>query len=177
VWKAPAGANATLIGALSLPVALTDAENEELNALGINCLRHFRELGLVLWGARTVAESDAGGDDYKYLSVRRLTIFIEESLYRGLQWAVFEPNDETLWAKMRLAVGGFLANLFRQGAFQGSSQQAAYFVRCDSTTITQGDIDRGVVNVVVGFAPLKPAEFVVISLQMLLCGNPPSCAP
>ena len=167
VWKAPAGLDATLVGVPSLAVALTDAENGELNPLGINCLRAFPAAGRVVWGARTLRGADQLADEYKYIPVRRTALFIEESLYRGLKWVVFEPNDEPLWAQIRLNVGAFMQNLFRQGAFQGSSPKDAYFVKCDKETTTQSDINLGIVNVVVGFAPLKPAEFVVIKLQQI----------
>lgn len=167
VWKAPAGLDATLVGVPSLSVPLTDDENGELNPLGINCLRAFQAAGRVVWGARTLRGSDQLGDEYKYVPVRRTALYIEESLYRGLKWVVFEPNDEPLWAQIRLNVGAFMHNLFRQGAFQGSSPKDAYFVKCDKETTTQNDIDLGIVNIVVGFAPLKPAEFVVIKLQQI----------
>ena len=111
--------------------------------------------------------ADAFASEYKYIPIRRLALFIEESLYRGLKWAVFEPNDEPLWAQLRLNVGAFMQNLFRQGAFQGRSAREAYLVKCDAETTTQGDIDRGIVNVIVGFAPLKPAEFVVLKISQL----------
>jgi phage tail sheath protein FI len=167
VWKAPAGFDATLVGVPQLAVPLTDAENGELNPHGINCLRALPATGRVVWGARTLRGSDQLADEYKYVPVRRTALFIEESLYRGLKWAVFEPNDEPLWAQIRLNVGAFMHNLFRQGAFQGSSPRDAYFVRCDKDTTTQNDINLGIVNVVVGFAPLKPAEFVVLKLQQI----------
>ncbi len=167
VWKAPAGLDATLSGTSGLEVNLTDLENGTLNQLGINCLRAFPGSGRVVWGARTMRGSDQFGDEYKYVPIRRLALYIEESLFRGTQWVVFEPNDEPLWAQIRLNVGAFMHDLFRQGAFQGSTPQAAYFVRCDGTTTTQNDRDRGIVNIVVGFAPLKPAEFVIISLQQI----------
>ncbi len=167
VWKAPAGLDATLVGVPSLAVSLTDAENGELNPLGINCLRTFPAAGRVVWGARTLRGSDQLADEYKYVPVRRTALFVEESLFRGLKWVVFEPNDEPLWAQIRLNVGAFMHNLFRQGAFQGTSPREAYFVKCDKETTTQNDIDLGIVNVVVGFAPLKPAEFVVIKLQQI----------
>src|SRR5208337_1486692 len=110
------------------------------------------------WGARTLRGADQLADDYKYVPVRRLALFIEESLYRGTQWVVFEPNDEPLWAQVRLNVGAFMHTLFRRGAFQGTTAKDAYFVKCDSNTNPQVDIDNGVLNVIVGFAPLKPAE-------------------
>ncbi len=167
VWKAPAGLDATVNGAPALSVTLTDAENGQLNQLGVNCLRSFQVGGRVVWGARTLRGADQLADEYKYVPVRRTALFIEESLYRGLKWVVFEPNDEPLWSQIRLNVGAFMHNMFRQGAFQGSSPRDAYFVKCDKETTTQNDIDLGIVNVVVGFAPLKPAEFVVIQIQQI----------
>jgi len=167
VWKAPAGLDATLVGAPSLSVAVTDDENGELNPLGVNCLRAFQAAGRVVWGARTLRGADQLADEYKYVPVRRTALYIEESLYRALKWVVFEPNDEPLWAQIRLNVGAFMHNLFRKGAFQGTTPREAYFVKCDKETTTQNDIDLGIVNIVVGFAPLKPAEFVVIKLQQM----------
>jgi uncharacterized protein len=167
VWKAPAGLDAALVDAPKLSVPLTDDENGELNPLGVNCLRAFPVYGRVVWGARTLRGADQLADEYKYIPVRRTALYIEESLYRGLKWVVFEPNDEPLWAQIRLNVGAFMHNLFRQGAFQGSTPREAYFVKCDKETTTQNDINLGIVNVVVGFAPLKPAEFVIIKLQQI----------
>ncbi|VWX50917.1 phage tail sheath C-terminal domain-containing protein [Novosphingobium sp. 9U] len=167
VWKAPAGIEARLIGAPALSVSLTDLENGRLNQLGINCLRSFPAAGRIAWGARTRAGDDRLTSEWKYIPVRRTALFIEESLYRGTQWVVFEPNDESLWAQVRLNVGAFMQRLFRQGAFQGSSARDAYFVKCDAETTPQADIDLGIVNILVGFAPLKPAEFVVIRLQQI----------
>jgi phage tail sheath protein FI len=167
VWKAPAGLEATLRGVVGLSVPLTDAENGELNPLGINCLRQLPAAGYVVWGARTIVGDDRLASQWKYIPVRRTALYIEESLYRGTQWAVFEPNDEPLWSQLRLNIGVFMHGLFRQGAFQGQSPKEAYFVKCDSSTTTQADIDRGIVNIVVGFAPLKPAEFVVLYIQQM----------
>lgn len=165
VWKAPAGTDAGLAGVTGLTIPLTDPENGRLNPSGINCLRTFRGIGSLVWGARTLRGSDLLADEYKYVPIRRLALFLEESLYRNTQWVVFEPNDEPLWAQIRASIGAFLQDLFRRGAFQGSTPRDAYFVRCDSDTTTQYDIDRGIVNILVGFAPLKPAEFVVIGIQ------------
>ncbi len=167
VWKAPAGIDASLSGAQGLEVKLTDRENGLLNPLGVNCLRTFPIHGNVVWGARTMRGADTSADEYKYVPVRRLALFIEESLFHGLQWVVFEPNDEPLWAQIRLNAGAFMNGLFRQGAFQGASTRDAYFVKCDKDTTTQNDINLGIVNIVVGFAPLKPAEFVVLKLQQI----------
>ena len=167
VWKAPAGLDAGLVGTPALSVLLTDAENGELNPLGINCLRSFPVTGRVVWGSRTLRGADQLADEWKYIPVRRLALYIEESLFRGTQWVVFEPNDEPLWAQIRLNVGAFMNNLFRQGAFQGTTPREAYFVKCDKETTTQNDANLGVVNIVVGFAPLKPAEFVIIKIQQM----------
>jgi phage tail sheath protein FI len=167
VWKAPAGTEANLINVRQLEVSLNDGQNGLLNPLAINCLRTFPAYGKVCWGARTLDGSDQRASEWKYVPVRRLALFLEESLYRGTQWVVFEPNDEPLWAQIRLNIGAFLQNLFRQGAFQGSSPKEAYYVKCDRETTTQNDINLGVVNILVGFAPLKPAEFVVIRFQQM----------
>jgi phage tail sheath protein FI len=167
VWKAPAGTDATLGGIRKPQYTLTDEQNGALNPLAINCLRTFPVYGTVLWGARTLRGADQLADEYKYIPVRRLALYIEESLYRGLKWVVFEPNDEPLWAQIRLNVGAFMNNLFRQGAFQGQTPRDAYFVKCDRETTTQNDVNLGIVNIVVGFAPLKPAEFVILKLQQM----------
>jgi hypothetical protein len=167
VWKAPAGTEASLRNVQRLDVKLTDAENGVLNPLGVNCLRTFAVYGNVCWGARTLAGSDQQASEWKYVPVRRLALFLEESLFRGTKWVVFEPNDAPLWAQIRLNVGAFMHDLFRQGAFQGQTPREAYLVKCDGETTTQTDIDRGIVNIVVGFAPLKPAEFVIIRIQQL----------
>lgn len=167
IWKAPAGLDASLVGVPQLSVPLTDAENGELNPLGINCLRTMPAVGPLVWGARTLQGDDRLASEWKYIPVRRLALFIEESLYRGTQWVVFEPNDEPLWSQIRLNIGAFMHGLFIQGAFQGNTPQQAYFVRCDRTTTTPEDINRGIVNIVVGFAPLRPAEFVVVQIQQI----------
>ena len=167
VWKAPAGVGATLVGVSGLALSMTDEENGELNRLGINCLRIFPDAGRVVWGSRTLCGADSLADEWKYLPVRRIALYIEESLYRGTQWVVFEPNDEKLWLQIRISVGAFMQSLFLQGAFQGATPKNAYFVKCDKETTTQGDIDNGIVNIIVGFAPLKPAEFVIIIIQQM----------
>ncbi len=167
VWKAPAGTEAALRNVSALPYVLTDRENGLLNPLGANSLRSFPVYGNVAWGSRTLVGADAIASEWKYVPVRRTALFLEESLYRGTQWVVFEPNDEPLWAQIRLNVGAFMHNLFRQGAFQGASPRDAYLVKCDSETTTQDDINLGIVNILVGFAPLKPAEFVIVKIQQL----------
>jgi len=167
VWKAPAGTEATLSGVQGLVYKLSDAENGALNPLGLNCFRSFPIYGMVGWGARTLVGSDAEGSEWKYVPVRRMALFLEESLYRGTKWVVFEPNDEPLWAQIRLNLTAFMMSLYRQGAFQGTKPSDAFFVKCDGETTTQDDINRGMVNILVGFAPLKPAEFVVIKLSQI----------
>ncbi|NUR03127.1 MAG: phage tail sheath family protein [Streptomyces sp.] len=165
VWKAPAGTEAQLVGVHSLTVDLTDRETGLLNPLGVNCLRTFPVTGPLVWGARTLEGSDALDSAWKYVPVRRLALHVEESLQRGLQWVVFEPNDESLWQQIRLSASSYLHTLFRQGAFKGSTPREAYFVKCDSETTTDEDVANGVVNVLVGIAPVRPAEFVVVRIQ------------
>ncbi|HXB69544.1 MAG TPA: phage tail sheath C-terminal domain-containing protein [Candidatus Acidoferrales bacterium] len=167
VWKAPAGIDTTLRNVNELVYAQTDPENGVLNPLGINALRNFAVYGNIAWGARTLDGADVQASEWKYLPVRRFALFLEESLYRGTKWVVFEPNDEPLWAQIRLNVGAFLQNLFRQGAFQGQTPREAYFVKCDKDTTTQNDINLGIVNILVGFAPLKPAEFVIVKISQI----------
>jgi hypothetical protein len=167
VWSAPAGTNALLSGVTGLEVNLTDKQNGILNPLAVNCVRSFA-VGYLNWGARTVAGFDNTPDDeWRYVPVRRFALFLEESLYEGTQWVVFLPNAEPLWAQIRMNVTAFMMNLFRQGAFAGTTPKGAFFVKCDAETTTPSDQNLGIVNIVVGFAPLKPAEFVVISIQQI----------
>jgi phage tail sheath protein FI len=170
LWKTPAGIATGIGGAVGLTDVLTDFDSGRLNPIAINALRTMPIIGNVIWGGRTMIGSDVEASEWKYLSVRRLALFIEESLFRGTQWVVFEPNDEPLWAQIRLNVGTFMHTLFRQGAFQGIAARDAYFVKCDRDSNPQEDVDRGIVNIIVGFAPLKPAEFVVIQLQQMTSG-------
>jgi phage tail sheath protein FI len=167
VWKAPAGTEARLADVHSLSVRLTDRENGLLNPLGVNCLRSFPLVGPVVWGARTLEGADARESEWKYTPVRRLALHIEESLHRGLRWAVFEPNGEQLWQQIRMNVSSYLHTLFQQGAFQGGTPREAYFVKCDHDTTTGEDVENGVVNVVVGIAPVRPAEFVIVKVQQM----------
>jgi uncharacterized protein len=167
VWKAAAGINAGLSGVSGLQYVLTDAENGLINPQAVNCLRQFRVYGNVVWGARTLQGADQFGSQWKYVPIRRLALFLESSLYNGTQWVVFEPNDERLWGQIRLNVGAFMQGLFLQGAFQGTTPRQAYFVKCDSDNNPQSSIDQGIVTILVGFAPLYPAEFVVIQIQQL----------
>jgi phage tail sheath protein FI len=161
VWKAPAGTAVALGGAVGLAVPFTDVQQGNLNPININVIRQFAGAGAVLWGARTITADP----EWTYIPVRRMAIFLRVSIYRGIQWAVFEPNDEDLWASLRLNINSFMMTLFRQGAFQGATPSQAFFVKCDSETTTQDDINLGIVSVLVGFAPLKPAEFVVVKIS------------
>ena len=164
VWKAPAGMETSLLGVAGLQYIVEDGEQDQLNPLGINCLRKMPAAGPVIWGSRTL--STKTNPEWRYVPVRRTAIFIEQSIYNGIQWAVFEPNDHRLWSSLRLNIDSFMNGLFRSGAFQGEKASDAYFVRCGlGDTMTQGDIDRGQVIVIVGFAPLKPAEFVIVRIQ------------
>ncbi len=167
VWKAPAGTETALVGISGVTVPLTDQQNGVLNPVAVNCIRSFSAYGTVVWGARTTGGNDEAGSQWKYIPIRRLALFLEVSLYRGTQWVVFEPNDAPLWSQIRLNVGSFMQTLFTQGAFQGTTPQQAYFVKCDSETTTPTDQDNGIVNILVGFAPLKPAEFVIIQIQQI----------
>jgi len=168
VWKAPAGVEATLLGVRSLEYKVLDTHQDDLNPLGINALRLVPAAGVVSWGARTMRP----GSEWRYVSVRRTAIFLRKSIFEGIQWAVFEPNDEPLWASLRLNVEAFMELQFRQGAFAGRSSREAYFVKCDTETTTEADKAAGIVNLWVGFAPLRPAEFVVVKLSQKV--NTPS---
>ena len=161
VFKAPAGTEAGVAGALSVATTVSDTEQDQLNPIMVNVIRTVPTSGIVVWGARTIGSDP----EWRYIPVRRMAIFLRVSIYYGIQWAVFEPNDEPLWASLRLNIRAFMLTQFRAGAFQGSKPDDAFFVKCDSTTTTQQDIDNGVVNILVGFAPLKPAEFVVLKLS------------
>jgi hypothetical protein len=164
VWKAPAGLDATLLGIRTLEYKLLDSHQDELNPLGINALRVQPASGAVVWGSRTLQP----GGEWRYIPVRRTAIFLRKSIYNGIQWAVFEPNDENLWASLRLATGAFMDQQFRQGAFAGKTAREAFFVKCDAETTPEADQIAGIVNVWVGFAPLRPAEFVVVKLSQIV---------
>jgi phage tail sheath protein FI len=165
VWAAPAGVEAALRWVEDLSVPVSDAENGRLNPLGVNCLRNFAGAGPVVWGARTTADESDG--EWKYVNVRRMAMFLEQSLSRGLEWAVFEPNDEPLWGRIRAEAGAFLDDLSHRGAFAGTTPRESYFVKCDRDTTGQDDIDHGAVNVVVGFAPARPGEFVNVTIRLV----------
>jgi hypothetical protein len=161
VFKAPAGTEAGVAGALAPHTLISDTEQDQLNPISVNVVRPVPGSGLVVWGTRTIGSNP----EWRYIPVRRMAIFLRVSIYYGIQWAVFEPNDEPLWASLRLNIRAFMLTQFRAGAFQGQKPDDAFFVKCDSSTTTQQDIDLGIVNILVGFAPLKPAEFVVLRLQ------------
>jgi phage tail sheath protein FI len=161
VWKAPAGTEASLNGVVGLAAELSDVQHGILNPVGVDVIRRFPGSGIVSFGARTVTSDP----EWRYVPVRRTAIMLRVSIYNGIQWAVFEPNDEPLWAQLRMNIGAFMTTLFRQGAFQGSTPSQGFFVKCDGETTTQADIDAGVVNVLVGFAPLKPAEYIVVKIS------------
>jgi phage tail sheath protein FI len=170
VWQAPAGVEAVTQGVEGFSLGggvntLTDADNERLNPAGINGLRNLVGAGYVMWGARTLKGSDAQASDWKYIPVRRLAYYIEESVVRGIKWATFEPNDQALWAQIELSINAFMQALFTQGAFQGATPSTAYFVKCDNTTTTLADIKNGIVNIAIGFTPMHPAEFVILTIQ------------
>ena len=167
VWRSPAGIRVSLTGQSGPVLSLTDPQIAALSAHAVNCIRHIAQFGDVVWGDRTLAGSDQTASDWKYVSVRRLALYIESSLSNGIQWAVFEPNNEQLWAQLRSSVGAFMQTLFVQGAFQGTTPAQAYFVTCDAGNNPQSSIDQGVVNILVGFAALRPAEFIVIQIQQM----------
>jgi uncharacterized protein len=167
VWKAPAGIDASLTGESGLAITLTDLQNGVLNVQAINCLRNFRVYGDVVWGSRTLRGNDEVGSEWKYVPIRRFALYLESSLYDGTQWVVFEPNDETLWGQVRLNVGAFMQGLFLQGAFAGTTPQQAYFVKCDVENNPPASVAQGIINILVGYAPLYPAEFVVIQIQQI----------
>jgi phage tail sheath protein FI len=164
VWRAPAGTQASLLGISGVEIGLSEDQMERLKSAAINPLRSFPGRGILAWGARTFASTDSDSE-WRYVSMRRVLLFIERSVYDGLQWTVFEPNGEPLWAQIRLAVSSFLNHLFRRGAFAGAGEREAYFVKCGRDTMTPTDIRDGRIKMMVGFAPLKPAEFVVVRFE------------
>jgi uncharacterized protein len=169
VWKAPAGLETTLLSTTGVVDRgrMTDQRQGTLNPIGINCLRSFPGVGTVVYGARTLVSANVAFEQSKYVPVRRMTLFIKQTLYRNLGWVVFEPNDEPLWVAIRTSIESFMLSLFNQGAFQGSTPSQAFQVKCDKSTTTQQDINNGIVNIIVAFAPLKPAEFVIVKIAQL----------
>lgn len=169
VWKAPAGLETTVKNTTGVVAdgRMTDMQAGVLNNAAVNALRTFPGVGTVIFGARTIVAPNTAFQQWKYVPVRRMALFIEQTLYRNLGWVVFEPNDEPLWGAVRGSIERFMLSLFKQGAFQGSKPSEAFLVKCDSSTTTQDDIDNGRVNILVGFRPLKPAEFVVVQITQL----------
>lgn len=171
VWKSPAGLEATILGTTGVVPwgVMTDPQNGVLYSKPnfVNCIRSFPGAGTVVFGARTLVAANDAYEQWRYVAVRRMALFIEQSLYASLKWAIFEPNDTPLWNALTQQVQAFMLGLYRQGAFQGSTADKAFRVQCDSSTTTQNDIDQGIVNIIVSFAPLKPAEFVVVKIAQL----------
>jgi uncharacterized protein len=169
VWKAPAGLETTIVGITGVvPTGqMSDMRQGTLNQIAINCLRSFPATGTVVFGARTSVAANPAQQQWKYVPVRRMALFLEQSLYTNLGWVIFEPNDTPLWTAIVASIQAFMLGLFRQGAFQGTKPSDAFQVKCDSQTTTQADIDNGIVNIIVAFAPLQPAEFVVIRISQL----------
>ena len=171
VWKSPAGIETALLGTTGVDPngVMTDPQQGILNQSAVNCLRQFPGIGTVVFGARTTAGADANTaqQQWKYVAVRRTALFIEQTLYASLTWAVFEGNAPPLWNALSQEVTAFMLSLFRQGAFAGNTPSEAFVVQCDSTTTTPTDVANGRVNILVGFAPLVPAEFVVVQIAQL----------
>ncbi|WP_229992146.1 MULTISPECIES: phage tail sheath family protein [unclassified Arthrobacter] len=165
VHKAPA--NEVIRGVTSLQTQITKTEQELLNPIGVNCIRTFPGRGIRVWGARTMS-SDA---EWRYLNVRRLFNYLEESILQGTQWAVFEPNDPALWARIRRTISAFLTNEWRKGALFGLTPEQAFFVKCDEETNPAEGIDAGQVVCQIGVAPVKPAEFVIFQLSQFSGGT------
>ena len=159
VHKAPA--NEVIRGITKLEQDVTKREQDLLNPRNINVLRFFPGRGNRVWGARVITADST----WKYINVRRLFIFVEESIDEGTQFVVFEPNDEPLWARVRATITNFLTTVWRSGALQGTKPDEAFFVKCDRSTMTQDDIDNGRLICVIGIAPVKPAEFVIFRIQ------------
>jgi phage tail sheath protein FI len=175
VWKAPAGYEALVSNTLGVVPSgrMTDPRHGTLNPLGVNCLRTFPGIGTVVFGARTSVAANPAFQQYRYVPVRRMALFLEQSLLASLGWVIFEPNDVPLWVSIKTTIDNFMLGLFNQGAFQGSTPSQAFQVSCDATTTTPDDQANGIVNIIVAFAPLKPAEFVIIKIAQL-AGQPKS---
>lgn len=175
VWKAPAGFEALVQNTTGVAPSgrMTDPRQGTLNPLGVNCLRTFPGIGTVVFGARTLVSANPAFQQYRYVPVRRMALFLEQSLVGSLGWVVFEPNDTPLWVSIKTTIDNFMLGLFNQGAFQGATPTQAFAVTCDATTTTPDDQANGIVNIVVAFAPVKPAEFVILKIAQL-AGQPQS---
>ena len=161
VHKAPA--NVPVAGAVGLKYCVTSSEQGDLNSRGINCIRKFSTEGILVWGARTLAEESS---EWRYIPVRRLLIMIEQSIKRNTSWVVFEPNDQTLWKSVKSEVSNFLSNVYRDGALMGATPEEAFFVKCDAETNPPESIDMGQLVTVIGVAPVKPAEFIIFKIGL-----------
>jgi hypothetical protein len=166
VWTSPAGTEATIAGARGVTAALSSDQIGSLADLGVNVLREVAGHGTVIWGARTLDGAAGSPSDWRFVAVRRLALLLSASIEAGLAWTTFEPNAEPLWVRVRAAVEDLLLRLYVAGAFPARKPDEAYFVRCDRSTTTQADLDAGRLNVLVGFAPLKPAEFVILRFAL-----------
>ena len=162
VWKSPAGPESNIVDAVGLVANVSGQEQNSFNNMGINTIRSFPGRGIFIWGARTLGTSSSS--EYKYISVRRLSIFIEQSIQQGTQWVVFEANEKPLWENIRTVVSNFMMGLFKAGALQGSKPDDAYFVKCGKDTTTQMEINQGILNITVGFSPLRPTEFSILKI-------------
>jgi uncharacterized protein len=169
VWKAPAGLQTIVLNTTGCVDTgeMTDMRQGTLNQIGVDCLRDFPGIGTVIWGARTLITENPAFQQWEYVPVRRMALFIEQTLRMNMTWVVFEPNDPILWAAIRGAIEGFMLTLFQQGAFPGKTPSTCFQVLCDNTTTTPTDQEKGIVNILVAFAPLYPAEFVVIQIAQL----------
>jgi phage tail sheath protein FI len=165
VHKAPA--NEVIRGAIKPETRLTKGENDLLNPMGVNCIRAFPGRGIRVWGARTLSSEG----EWRYLNVRRLFNYLEESIMEGTQWVVFEPNDDALWARIRRSIAAFLVNEWRKGALFGLTPDEAFYVKCDRETNPAEGIDAGQVVCEIGVAPVKPAEFVIFRLAQFSGGT------
>lgn len=165
VHKAPT--NVTVAGVIGLEMSVTKEEQYVLNTSGLNVFRYFPGMGIMIWGTRTLASDTI----WKYVNIRRLFIFVEESIENATRWVVFEPNDEKLWARVRAMITQFLMSVWKDGALMGTKPEEAFFVKCDRTTMTQDDIDNGRLIVVIGIAPIKPAEFMIFRIEQWQGGS------
>jgi hypothetical protein len=165
VHKAPA--NEVIRGANGVEFEITKGEQGILNPRGVNCIRAFPGRGIRVWGARTTSSDPL----WKYINVRRLFLFLEESIEESTQWVVFEPNNEKLWARVRQTINQFLTRVWKDGALMGTTPEEAFFVKCDRTTMTQDDLDNGRLIVIIGVAPAKPAEFVIFRIAQWAGGS------
>ena len=163
VWEAPAGTEATVAGVSQLRFMISEDDVASLSSQGVNCIRPVLDR-VVVWGARTLDGRDELGSEWKYVNVRRFALFLESSIREGLTWVALEPNEEPLWTKVRQLVEQFLHGQWKHGALSGTKPDEAFFVKCDQTTMTQQDVDNGRLVCLIGIAPIKPAEFIILRI-------------